>query len=80
MTHETEDEQLTDARKEAFPAILKAFRKEYGLTQQQLADHLEISRNTLKSWERGDPKRWPHVLTREGVFGRLTELFPKDTV
>ena len=64
----------------AFKYILKAFREQHGLTQQQLADLLEISRNTLKSWEKNDPKRQPHALTKEGVYGRLTRYAPKDTV
>jgi transcriptional regulator with XRE-family HTH domain len=55
-----------------FPARLKAFRATYGLTQQQLATRLEIARNTVKSWERGDPRRRPHVLMVEAVVTRLT--------
>lgn len=54
-----------------FQEFLREFRAKHGLTQQMLADALEISRNTLKAWEKGDPKRRPHVLTREGVLGRL---------
>jgi len=63
----------------AFPCVLKRFRAEMRMTQQDLADALEISRNTIKAWERNDPKRRPHILTQEGVFGRLTKLLPKDT-
>jgi len=55
-----------------FPARLKAFRATYGLTQQQVATRLEIARNTVKSWERGDPRRRPHVLMVEAVVTRLT--------
>ena len=55
----------------AFPAVLTAFRRARGITQQQLADHLQISRSTLKSWERGDPRRKPHILMQEGVIARL---------
>ena len=62
-----------------FPAFLRGFRRTYGLTQQQLAETLEISKNTVKAWERGDPRRQPHILTKEGVFGRLTKLLPTDT-
>ena len=62
----------TDTSEQAFPAVLRRFRTDYGLTQQQLANWLEISRSTLKSWEKGDPKRQPHVLTKEGVLARLT--------
>ena len=61
----------TDTSETAFPAILTAFRKARGISQQQLADHLQISRSTLKSWERGDPRRRPHILTQEGVIARL---------
>lgn len=55
----------------AFAATLTAFRKARGISQQQLADHLQISRSTLKSWERGDPRRKPHILTQEGALARL---------
>ena len=55
----------------AFAATLTAFRKARGISQQQLADHLQISRSTLKSWERGDPRRRPHILTQEGALARL---------
>ena len=61
----------TEATETAFPATLTAFRKARGISQQQLADHLQISRSTLKSWERGDPRRKPHILTQEGALARL---------
>jgi len=62
----------TQATETPFPALLKAFRATYGLTQQQVATRLEIARNTVKSWERGDPRRRPHVLMVEAVVTRLT--------
>ena len=61
----------TETTETAFPAILTAFRKARGISQQQLADHLQISRSTLKSWERGDPRRRPHILMQEGALARL---------
>ena len=61
----------TDTSETAFAATLRGFRKARGISQQQLADHLQISRSTLKSWERGDPRRKPHILTQEGVIARL---------
>ena len=64
---------MTTATSETpFPALLRGFRQTYGLTQQQVATRLEIARNTVKSWERGDPRRKPHVLMAEAVFARLT--------
>ena len=62
----------TNAPETPFPALLRGFREEYGLTQQQLAVRLEIARNTVKAWERGDPRRKPHVLMLEAVLARLT--------
>ena len=62
----------TDAPEQAFPAVLRAFRAKYGVSQQRLAERLQIARNTVKAWEHGDPRRQPHVLTREGVLARLT--------
>ena len=57
-----------------FPALLRAFRQANGISQVKLAERLEIAKNTLKAWERGDPRRQPHVLTREGVVLRLRAL------
>jgi DNA-binding XRE family transcriptional regulator len=57
-----------------FPALLRAFRQANGISQVKLAQSLEIAKNTLKAWERGDPKRQPHVLTREGVIFRLRAI------
>ena len=65
-------QSMTTATPEtAFAGTLTAFRRARGITQQQLADHLQISRSTLKSWERGDPRRKPHILTQEGAIARL---------
>ena len=63
----------------AFPCVLKRFRAEIGVTQQGLADLLEVSRNTIKAWERGDPKRQPHILTQEAALARLTKALARDT-
>jgi transcriptional regulator with XRE-family HTH domain len=62
----------TETTETAFPAVLRAFRAKYGVSQQRLAERLQIARNTVKAWEHGDPRRQPHVLTREGVVARLT--------
>ena len=64
----------TDTSEQAFPAILREFRLRHRLTQQQLADRLQIARNTLKAWEKGDPKRRPHILTVEDVEHRLARI------
>ena len=64
----------TQATETPFPALLRAFRLQHSLTQQQLANRLEIGKNTLKSWEANDPRRQPHILTREGVLARLTQM------
>lgn len=62
----------TDTQEQAFPSVLRDFRRKYGVSQQRLAERLQIARNTVKAWEHGDPLRQPHVLTREGVLARLT--------
>jgi transcriptional regulator with XRE-family HTH domain len=61
-----------DTPEQAFPAVLRAFRAKHGVSQQRLAQRLQIARNTVKAWEHGDPRRQPHILTREGVVARLT--------
>ena len=62
----------TDTQEQAFPAVLRDFRRKYGVSQQRLSERLQIARNTVKAWEHGDPRRQPHILTREGVVARLT--------
>ena len=61
-----------DTPEDGFPAVLRAFRAKYGVSQQRLAERLQIARNTVKAWEHGDPRRQPHILTKEGVLARLT--------
>ena len=61
-----------DTTEQGFPAVLRDFRAKYGVSQQRLAERLQIARNTVKAWEHGDPRRQPHILTREGVLARLT--------
>ena len=63
---------ITDTQEQGFPAVLQAFRRKYGVSQQRLAERLQIARNTVKAWEHGDPLRQPHILTKEGVLARLT--------
>ena len=62
----------TDTPEQGFPAVLRDFRRKYGVSQQRLAERLQIARNTVKAWEHGDPLRQPHILTKEGVLARLT--------
>jgi len=62
----------TDIPEQAFPSVLRDFRRKYGVSQQRLAERLQIARNTVKAWEHGDPLRQPHILTKEGVLARLT--------
>ena len=69
----------TEASETAFPCVLKRFRGQMGVTQQGLADLLEVSRNTVKAWERGDPRRQPHILTQEAAVARLTKAMEEDT-
>ncbi len=38
----------------SFGTLLKAFRIRRRLTQQQLAAKLDVRRNTIGAWERGD--------------------------
>lgn len=38
----------------AFGELLRTFRKQRCVRQQQLADQLDVHRNTIGAWERGD--------------------------
>ncbi|MDT2830209.1 helix-turn-helix transcriptional regulator [Vagococcus carniphilus] len=44
-----------------FSKILKEKRKELGLTQQEVADHLNVTRQTISNWEVG--KSYPDIPT-----------------
>lgn len=57
---------------ESFPKVLKAYRKNNGLTQEELARQLDFSTETISAWERG--KRKPHLLQ----IPRLARLLQKD--
>ena len=48
------------------PADVKAIRRKFGMSQQQLADFLMISVRTLQKWEQGerDPDGVSHTLLR----------------
>lgn len=39
---------------DSFGALLKVFRKRGSLTQQQLATAIDVRRNTIGRWERGE--------------------------
>ncbi len=58
----------------SFGEILKAFRKSKKVNQQQLAEKLDVHRNTIGAWERGDylPESKGMVLEVARVLG-LTE-------
>jgi transcriptional regulator with XRE-family HTH domain len=55
-----------------FSALLKAFRKERGLTQTQTATYLGYSKNTIVAWECG--RRFPD----QRDFQRLAQLLEID--
>ncbi len=44
---------------EAFGKKIKALRRDRGLSQQQLADNLFVSRKTVGNWETGN--RFPDI-------------------
>lgn len=81
---------MQDAAFPSFGETLKEFRQRRHLTQQQLATHLGVHRNTISSWERGDflPENRSLVLelatllqlnmqeTRQFLEASLTTLAP----
>ncbi|HLI89548.1 MAG TPA: helix-turn-helix transcriptional regulator [Ktedonobacteraceae bacterium] len=60
------------ASSESFSSILKAYRKNNGLSQEELARRLHFSKETISAWERG--KRKPHPLQ----IARLAQVLQKD--
>lgn len=50
-------------REETTPEGLRAFREDYGLTQAELADLLNIDTLTVSRWERGASAIWaPRIM------------------
>jgi tetratricopeptide (TPR) repeat protein/transcriptional regulator with XRE-family HTH domain len=45
--------EMQDSDLSSFGTLLKVFRKRRGLTQQQLAEKLDVHRNTISTWEQG---------------------------
>lgn len=57
-----------------FPEQLKNYRDQLGLTQDQAASLLSISKRTYCDWEYG--KSTPSQVTQEGVIARLQKSCP----
>lgn len=62
--------------KEFFPETLKRIRKQYGLTQMQLAMLLEMPKRTLEDYERGAtaPPIYLQQLILRGIWEMLPDL------
>jgi DNA-binding transcriptional regulator YiaG len=54
-----------------FPSLLRIHRQRIGLTLDQAADALGVSRRTVAKWEAG---KLPLALTQEGAFARLAKM------
>ena len=46
-------------------------RKKIGLTQNQMADYLEVKHRTYWGWERAEGKKEPDLVTQEGCLARI---------
>lgn len=57
---------------ESFASVLRNYRKNNGLSQEELGRQLDFSTETISAWERG--KRKPHPLQ----IARLARLIGKD--
>ncbi len=62
----------------SFGDLLKVFRKRRGLSQQELADSLQMHRNTIGLWERGD--RLPDTKGIVLEIAQRIELDDDDTL
>lgn len=62
----------------SFGDLLKIFRKRKGLSQQHLADSLQVHRNTVGLWERGD--RLPDTRGMVLEIAQRIELDDDDTL
>ena len=45
---------MSDTKPQITPGVLKDFRKEFGLTQSDLAVKMGVSRRTIIRWEQGE--------------------------
>ena len=64
-------EELRKKSKEEIGGRLKSYRKDYGYTQEALAERLGVPRNTLFRWESGGVKISPvmlRMLVGEGIL------------
>lgn len=60
---------------------LTSLRKEYGITQQELAEKLGVSRQAVSSWERGTAAPSTENLVRIGkLFGVSVDALVNDDV
>ena len=53
----------------SFGNLLKKLRNEAGLSQQELADKMDVSTNTIQNWEKGTTK------VDYSRFGLLADIF-----
>lgn len=53
----------------SFGNQLKFLRDQRGWTQEQTAEHLEVSKSAVEKWEAG--KQEPLKVTQEGVIARM---------
>ena len=60
----------------SFGNLLKKLRNEAGLSQQELADKMDVSTNTIQNWEKGTTK------VDYSRFGLLADIFntPVDSL
>jgi tetratricopeptide (TPR) repeat protein/DNA-binding XRE family transcriptional regulator len=65
---------MTLSDQEFFSDLLKSFRKRKGLTQKHLAERIEVSRETISLWERGEYK--PEA---EGILYQLADALALST-
>jgi transcriptional regulator with XRE-family HTH domain len=57
------DDPLLDIEAERFGQRLRQFRKDKGMTQNELADHLGVSIPAISAWEKGRSLPRDHRLT-----------------
>ena len=62
----------------SFGSLLKKLRKHAGLSQEQLANKMNVSKNTIQNWENGAKVKYERLILLADIFNTSVELLIKE--